>query len=78
MRSLTVWLMVFMIRTYQAIIRPLLAGSCKFCPSCSEYAVEAVTTHGPFAGFRLSIRRLIRCHPFSPGGIDPVPSKSSR
>ena len=64
---------VFLIRCYQAMVRPFLIGTCKFHPSCSEYAVEALYTHGPRRGLILAVRRLTRCHPFSPGGIDPVP-----
>ena len=65
--------LVFIIRGYQAMLRPLLIGSCKFCPTCSEYALEALRVHGLGRGLILSLRRLCRCHPFSPGGIDPVP-----
>ncbi len=64
---------VLLIQTYQSIVRPLLVGSCKFCPSCSEYAIEALRTHGLWRGAWLAGRRVIRCHPFSPGGIDLVP-----
>lgn len=64
---------VFAVRCYQWMIRPHLVGSCKFCPTCSEYAIEALTSHGLFRGTGLSIRRLIRCRPFRPGGLDPVP-----
>jgi putative membrane protein insertion efficiency factor len=74
-RAVMIFLPVFMIRTYQVIIRPLLIGSCKFYPSCSEYAVEALQTHGLGRGFALAVRRVCRCHPFSPGGIDPVPER---
>jgi len=69
-----VWMAIAVIRAYQGLIRPLLMGTCKFCPSCSEYAVEALRTHGLIRGGGLGLRRLIRCHPFSPGGLDPVPS----
>jgi putative membrane protein insertion efficiency factor len=55
-------------------LRPLLLGSCKFHPSCSEYAIQALQTQGLWRGGLLAIRRLLRCHPFAPGGIDPVPS----
>jgi len=61
------------IRGYQVLIRPHLFGSCKFCPTCSEYALESFHRHGLVRGFRLAVRRLIRCHPFGIGGIDPVP-----
>ena len=64
---------IFLIRCYQASLRPLLFGSCKFYPTCSEYAIEAFQTHGFWRGLVLAVRRVARCHPFSPGGIDPVP-----
>lgn len=64
--------LVFGIRFYQAMIRPLLIGSCKFCPTCSEYAVEALQVHGPWRGSLMALRRIARCHPFTRGGIDPV------
>lgn len=64
---------IALIRAYQGMVRPLLIGSCKFHPTCSEYAIEALRTHGLFRGLRLALARLLRCHPFSPGHIDPVP-----
>jgi len=69
-----VWVLVSLIRSYQIIIRPHLLGSCKFCPTCSQYAIEALLAHGLVRGSVLSARRVVRCHPFSRGGIDPVPS----
>jgi putative membrane protein insertion efficiency factor len=77
MRNLAILAAVFLIRCYQGMVRPLLIGSCKFCPSCSEYAIEALQTHGLWRGALLAIRRLCRCHPFSVGGIDPVPEPVS-
>ena len=65
--------MVFLIRLYQFAIRPFLAGSCKFVPTCSEYGIEALHRHGLRRGFVLAARRIARCHPFGRGGIDPVP-----
>ncbi|MDR1125551.1 MAG: membrane protein insertion efficiency factor YidD [Deltaproteobacteria bacterium] len=61
------------IRLYQCCISPLLPHSCRFYPSCSAYAVEAIAVHGVFRGAFLALRRLLRCHPFCDGGIDPVP-----
>jgi len=66
---------LLLISTYQGLVRPLLIGSCKFCPTCSEYASEALRVHGLWRGGWLALRRLVRCHPFSPGGIDPVPRR---
>ncbi len=62
-----------LIRGYQRVISPLLPPSCRFHPSCSQYALEAVTRHGALRGSWLAARRLVRCHPFHPGGYDPVP-----
>lgn len=73
MRGLAVRAAVLVVRCYQAMIRPLLIGSCKYHPTCSEYAVEALTEHGLLRGGLLAARRLLRCHPFGRGGIDPVP-----
>jgi putative membrane protein insertion efficiency factor len=61
------------IRGYQLLISPVLPPSCRFYPSCSQYAHEAVAKHGAGKGAWLSARRLLRCHPFHPGGYDPVP-----
>ena len=61
------------IRGYQKFISPALPPSCRFSPSCSQYALEAVSKHGALKGMWLGTRRLVRCHPFNPGGYDPVP-----
>ena len=65
-----------LIRAYQLAISPLLAARCRFYPSCSQYALEAVSTHGSLRGSWLALRRLARCHPFDAGGYDPVPADS--
>jgi hypothetical protein len=70
---LAAWLAILLIRCYQTGVRPFLIGSCKFHPTCSEYAVQAIMQHGPWRGAWLGFRRLCRCHPIGPGGIDPVP-----
>jgi putative membrane protein insertion efficiency factor len=67
--------LICLVRFYQVGVAPLLIGNCKFCPTCSEYFVGAVQVHGPWKGSWLGLKRLLRCHPFSPGGIDPVPPK---
>jgi putative membrane protein insertion efficiency factor len=67
------WLLVFLVRAYQFGISPLLAGACRFVPSCSDYAVQALQRHGPFKGSWLAVRRVLRCRPGRPGGYDPVP-----
>jgi uncharacterized protein len=61
------------IRGYQRFISPLLPPACRFYPSCSQYALEAVTRYGALRGSWLAMRRLVRCHPFNRGGFDPVP-----
>ena len=61
------------IQAYRWLISPLLGPSCRFYPSCSAYALEAVDRHGALHGSWLAVRRLLRCHPFNAGGYDPVP-----
>ncbi|MGH2812749.1 MAG: membrane protein insertion efficiency factor YidD [Actinomycetota bacterium] len=65
------------VRWYRRAVSPLTAPSCRFYPSCSAYAEEAILTHGSARGTWLAVRRLLRCHPFHPGGLDPVPPKAS-
>jgi putative membrane protein insertion efficiency factor len=72
-RSLLTNVLILLIETYRLALRPLLIGACKFHPTCSEYAEQALRLHGPWRGSRLAAKRLLRCHPFTPGGIDPVP-----
>ena len=67
------WALVGIIRTYQRFISPLFPPSCRFHPTCSSYAIEALQVHGPLRGSWMAIRRIARCHPFHPGGLDPVP-----
>lgn len=57
---------------YQRCISPLTAPACRFYPSCSEYALQAIKRYGPWRGLWLSLRRILKCHPFHPGGYDPV------
>ena len=66
-------LLVLIARGYQLFISPLLGPRCRFHPTCSHYAIEALQTHGALKGTWLSLKRLGRCHPLNPGGYDPVP-----
>jgi len=68
-----VWVLVAPLRVYQRFISPYLPPTCRFTPTCSAYAVEALRTHGPLKGSWLTVRRLLRCAPWHPGGYDPVP-----
>jgi len=71
--NIPIHLALWLIRAYQLLISPLIPNCCRFAPSCSQYAAEALRRHGFTRGLWLSLRRLARCHPFHPGGWDPVP-----
>lgn len=80
MRTLFRWLggavaavLILPIRFYQLCISPMLGSSCRFTPTCSQYAVEALRKHGPLKGSWLAVRRICRCHPWGGSGYDPVP-----
>lgn len=66
-------LFLSLIRFYQVAISPLKPPSCRFTPTCSQYAIEAIKKYGPFKGLYLAIRRILRCHPWGGSGYDPVP-----
>ena len=66
-------LLLALIRGYQYLFRPLWGANCRFYPSCSDYAGEAVEKHGALKGSWLAVCRILRCHPYHPGGYDPVP-----
>jgi putative membrane protein insertion efficiency factor len=66
-------LLLLLIRIYKYAISPLFGRRCRFFPSCSEYAAEAVEKYGAFKGAHLGLKRISRCHPWNPGGFDPVP-----
>lgn len=63
----------FVLRTYKRFVSPMLPHSCRFVPTCSEYAIEAIERHGALRGSWLAAGRLLRCQPFARGGVDPVP-----
>ena len=69
MKTLLIW----SIQGYRSVISPLLPPTCRFTPSCSQYALEAIRRFGAVSGLGLAIRRIVRCHPFNAGGYDPVP-----
>lgn len=66
------------VRGYQLLLRPLLPAACRYEPSCSHYALEALERHGAIAGLWLATRRVLRCHPWAQGGFDPVPEPATR
>lgn len=65
------------LRGYQVLLSPILGGQCRFHPTCSEYAREAITNHGAAHGGWLALKRILRCQPFGTAGIDPVPPKNA-
>ena len=65
--------LMFGVRVYQVALSPIFGGQCRYYPSCSAYALEALERHGAWRGAWLAVRRIGRCHPFRPGGYDPVP-----
>ena len=69
--------LLLLLRGYQLGISPFLGQNCRFHPSCSDYAAQAIDLHGPAHGSLLAARRLCKCHPWHPGGLDPVPAKPS-
>lgn len=73
MKTLMTYPLLALVRGYRYFISPLLGRSCRFYPSCSEYADEALQRHGAWRGTWLALRRVSRCHPWHPGGFDPVP-----
>jgi putative membrane protein insertion efficiency factor len=69
------FMLIAIIKFYKFFISPLLGSNCRFYPSCSSYSLEALTRHGAIIGSYLTLKRLLKCHPFHQGGIDPVPEK---
>ena len=73
MKRLLRLILILPLRFYQLSISPLFPPSCRFTPTCSQYAIEAIRRHGPLKGLWLALRRLSRCHPWGGSGYDPVP-----
>jgi len=69
-------LMIGAIRLYQWTLSPWIGPACRFAPSCSQYGIDAIRIHGPLRGLWMTGRRLLRCHPWHPGGFDPVPDRA--
>ena len=79
MKNLIKRAMIFLIRTYQTTLSPRFSGgACRYTPTSSQYAIEAIEVHGIFKGSLLAARRILRCNPFFKGGYDPVPPKKKR
>lgn len=72
-RRAAVWALALPVWLYRLLISPMMAPSCRFAPSCSQYALEALALHGPVRGLLLAARRIVRCHPWGGQGHDPVP-----
>ena len=66
-------LLVWLLRAYQLLLSPMLGQNCRFYPTCSNYSIEAIRTHGAARGSLLALRRVCKCHPWNDGGFDPVP-----
>ena len=71
-------ILIIIIKGYGYLISPFLGNHCRYYPSCSSYAVEALEKHGAMRGTWLALKRILRCHPFHPGGVDPVPEPKER
>jgi uncharacterized protein len=71
--NIIVIFILLLLKGYQIFLSPLLGVNCRFKPSCSEYAYQAINKYGPYKGTFLSFKRILCCHPFHPGGFDPVP-----
>ena len=76
--KLPVRFLVFLVKLYQKTVSPMLPSTCRFHPSCSAYSIEALREHGAVAGTWMTLRRILRCHPLSTGGYDPVAKKSDK
>ena len=70
------YILVFLIKSYQLLISPILGQNCRYLPTCSEYSVQSIREHGVIKGIALSLKRISKCHPWGSHGYDPVPKKS--
>jgi uncharacterized protein len=77
-KSAAAWTLLLLVRFYITFLSPFFGGACRFHPSCSNYAAEAIARHGAARGLSLALRRLLRCNPFTQGGFDPVPDELPR
>tara|TARA_B100001758_G_C18233561_1_gene516677 strand:+ start:250 stop:492 length:243 start_codon:yes stop_codon:yes gene_type:complete len=75
LNKIIIFPLLIIIKVYQLIISPILRGNCRFLPTCSEYAIESLKSHGLIKGIILTIKRIARCHPWGGHGYDPIPSK---
>ena len=73
--NIFVYLLIKLIKIYKFLISPLLGNSCRYFPTCSEYSIESLKTYGLFKGLLLSVKRILSCHPWGSGGLDPVKKK---
>ena len=71
-------MLILPIKFYQSAISPMFPPACRYTPSCSQYAIEAIMTHGPFKGMWLAMKRILRCNPWGGEGYDPVPPKKNK
>jgi hypothetical protein len=71
------YIFIYIIKAYRIIISPFLPDACRFYPTCSAYSIEAIEKFGIFTGIWFSIKRILKCHPFHPGGYDPIPERKN-
>lgn len=77
MSQLLAWPLILLVRAYQVVVSPWLGSNCRYQPSCSRYAIEALQQHGVWHGSRLATKRILRCHPWGDSGYDPVPKQET-